>query len=351
MINNVRYIEDIEKILNLPIQWSKLDGKTIFITGATGLIGRSIIDIIMYRNKYNNGRCRVIAASRNIDNLHNNFKEYILDDNFIALEYDVNNKLIINEKIDYIINSASNTHPKSYAEEPIQTILTNVIGLNNLLEFSSKNKVERFVEVSTLEVYGKIDNNKVPIKEDEMGYINCNILRAGYPESKRVSEALCNAYYEEFGIDFVIARPSRCYGPTVKSSDSKATSQFIKKGIAKENIILKSEGNQLYSYCYMTDAASGILAIMLNGLSKEAYNITDDKSIITLGGLANIVADICGVKVIKDIPDNIEKKGFSNSEFGVIESQKLKNIGWRALTDIYDGIEKTVEILKDIKFV
>lgn len=346
MINNIEYIKDIEKILNLSIKWEKLDGKTVFITGATGLIGHSIIDIIMYRNKYNNGNCRVIATSRKIDNLYNNFKDYISNDKFVAFEYDVNDKLIINEKIDYIINSASNTHPKSYAEEPIQTILTNVIGLNNLLEFSSKNSIERFVEVSSLEVYGKVEISKEPIKEDDMGYINSNTLRSGYPESKRVSEALCNAYNEEFGIDFVIARPSRCYGPTVKSNDSKATSQFIKNGIEKENIILKSQGNQLYSYCYMTDAASGILAIMLNGISKEAYNIADDKSIITLGELANLVADICGVSVIKDIPESSEKKGFSNSEFGVIDSRKLKGIDWEALTDICDGIKKTITILK-----
>ncbi|MBN1056562.1 NAD-dependent epimerase/dehydratase family protein [Clostridium botulinum] len=343
---NERYQKDIEDILELPLSWEKLDNKTIFITGATGLIGKAIIDIIMYRNKYKNSNCKIIATSRKISNIKEKFTNYIGNENFVPFEYDVNNLLNINERIDYIINSASNTHPKSYANMPIQTILTNILGLNNLLLFASKNKIQRFVEVTTLEVYGKIDTFNTLIKEDDSGYINCNTLRAGYPESKRVAEALCNAYYEEFNLDFVIARPSRCYGPTVLKDDSKATSQFIRKGLANENIILKSLGNQVFSYCYMMDAASGILAILLNGEVGEAYNITDDKSVITLGNLAKEIAKNCGVKVVRDIPEEVEAKGFSNSEFSVLDTTKLKNIGWKSYTDIYTGINKTINILK-----
>lgn len=174
-------------------------------------------------------------------------------------------------------------------------------------------------------------------------------MRAGYPESKRCGEALCQAYIRQKGLDVVIPRLTRSYGPTLLKSDTKALSQFLHKGITGEDIVLKSAGTQYYSYTYVADAVSGLLTVLLKGECGQAYNIADDASDIMLKDLAAIIAGYAGKKVVFEIPDVVESAGYSKATKARLESAKLQKLGWYAKFDIKNGIERTIEMLKEIE--
>ena len=129
-------------------------------------------------------------------------------------------------------------------------------------------------------------------------------------------------------MDAVILRLSRVYGPTMLASDSKALAQFLKKGIAREDIVLKSLGGQYYSYTYVGDAVSAILHILLHGENGEAYNVADPASDITLKDLAGLIADCAGTKVVYELPDAVETAGYSKATRAVLDAAKLKKLGW-----------------------
>ncbi len=197
---------------------------------------------------------------------------------------------------------------------------------------------------SSVEVYGENRGDVEKFDESYLGYIDCNTPRAGYPESKRCGEALCQAYKKRYGLDVVIPRLSRIYGPTMLSDDSKASSQFIRKAIAGENIVLKSAGEQFYSYTYVTDAVSALLTVLLKGENGEAYNIADENSDIRLKDMAKLCAEAVGTKVVFEIPDANEAAGYSKSTVARLSNEKIKGLSWQAETNIESGIKKTIDI-------
>lgn len=350
IIDNKLYLQDVNYVSNLNIHWEKLKGKNILISGATGLLGSFLIDVIMQKNLNDNLNCKVIALGRNENKIKDRFESYYNSNLFVFIQCDINSNIFIPniDKIEYIVHLASNTHPKMYSTDPIGTISTNIIGTSNLLNLAIEKKSERFVFASTCEIYGENKGDVEKFSEDYCGYINCNTLRAGYPESKRCGEALCQAYSKQKDLDIVIPRFTRSYGPTMLMNDTKALSQFIKKAINNEDIVLKSDGSQFYSYTYVADAISGLLTIMLEGKSGEAYNISYDKSDITLKELASIIAEMYGKKVIFEIPDEIEKAGYSKATKAILDSTKLNHLGWNGKYNIKEGIKRTITILKDI---
>ena len=214
---------------------------------------------------------------------------------------------------------------------------------------STGHKASRFVFSSSNEIYGENRGDVEIFNEDYCGYIDCNTLRAGYPESKRCGEALCQAYKVQKDLDVIIARVTRSYGPTMNMSDTKAVSQFIKKGIGDEDIVLKSAGTQYYSYTYMADAVSGLLWAMLSGVNGEAYNIADVHSDIMLKDLAAIIAEINCKKVVFEIPNEVEATGYSKATKARLNGSKLQNLGWKPRYDIKAGMERTIEIMKSIQ--
>lgn len=343
------YLEDVDYVANLNLPWEKLSNKSIMVSGATGLIGSMLIDVIMRKNS-NGLNCTIYALGRSEERMRRRFSYYFENSLFNFIEYDVTKKLFLGEEItvDYILHLASNTHPLQYSTDPIGTITTNIIGVQNLLEFAVTHRTKRFAFASSNEVYGENRGDVEKFNEEYCGYIDCNTMRAGYPESKRCGEALCQAYKAQKGLDIVIPRLTRTYGATLLKSDTKALSQFLHKGVAGENIILKSMGTQYYSYLYVMDSVSGLLTVLLNGKNGEAYNISDDASDIMLKDLANIVANYAGTKVVFEIPDAIESAGYSKATKARLDSTKLKNIGWTAKYDIQTGIIRTLSMLKTI---
>ena len=139
------------------------------------------------------------------------------------------------------------------------------------------------------------------------------------------------------------------YGPTMSAEDSKAIAQFIRKAVEGEDIVLKSEGNQLYSYTYVVDAALAALFLLLKGERGSAINIVDGASDILLKDLASLLAGEAGTRVVFEKPDDKEKAGYSTATKAVLDGTRIQQLGWRAVTPIEQGIGRTIQILRQIR--
>ncbi len=324
-------IQDIINVATLPYSWDKLNNKTIMISGGTGFIGSFITDVFRYRNEKFKSNVRIVSLSRGGG---------ISDKTVEHLKVDITQPISYVGKVDYILHLASNTHPKQYGEDPVGTITTNVIGCNNLLKLAVEKK-SVFLLASSVEIYGQGENK--PMDEHYCGYIDCNIARSGYNEAKRTCEALCQSYKQQYGTEVKIVRLARVFGAD-KKLDTKAMSQFMDKAVAGEDIILKSKGNQRFSYCYIADAVSGILKVLLDGENGEAYNISEADEGLTLGEYAEYMAFLANKKVLYQIEND---EAASRASYALLADSKLKNLGWKPLYSVREGLERTYKIKKD----
>lgn len=335
------YLEDLAKASENIKNLKELKNKNIFITGAAGQIGKSLVSLFTYLNDYEKYNIKMILNTRSESRIKTTFQYLENRDDIDFYIGDITNEIKYDGEVDYIISAASNTHPKAYSQFPIETIMTNVIGAKNVFNFAIK-KNARVIILSSVEIYGDILDRK-PVKETDMGYIDSNTVRACYNESKRVSETLSQAYISEKNADVVIIRLPRLFGPETKKDDTKALSQFINNALNKEDIVLKSDGSQYFSYLYAPDAVSGILTVLINGTKGSAYNISSEKCDITLRDLAEKIAEKSKVKLVFDMPDEIELKGFSKAQYAILDSSKIRDeLGWDVSFDIDAGLKKTL---------
>lgn len=328
------------------LEWNALDGKNILIAGAGGGIGSFLIDVLARRNAAHRNRIRIIAAGRNENRLKERFERY-RDVSIVTM--DIAAEAVPPLRCDYIIHAASNTHPIQYASKPIDTIVANTLGTRNLLELAARHLECRMLFLSSVEIYGENRGDVEAFSEEYCGYIDCNTLRAGYPEGKRAGEALCQAYVAEKNVDAVIARLSRVYGPTMAVDDSKAIAQMIRNAVTREDIVLKSDGAQLYSYAFVADAVSALLCVLLRGETGAAYNAASDDSDVTLRGLAEMLAGLAGVRVVFTRPEANEAKGFSTATKALLDTAKLKKLGWESRHGLSDGLKRTLAIREECR--
>lgn len=349
LFENELYIEDVDYVAGLDLPWEKLEGGSILISGASGLIASCLVDVLMKKNETGFG-CKIYALGRNTEKAKVRFSKYWCNELFEFISHDINKPLELKNiaTVDYVLHMASNTHPVAYAIDPIGTVTTNIIGTHNMLNFSIDHNATRFAFASSNEIYGENRGDAELFDEHYCGYIDSNTMRAGYPESKRCGEALCQAYKKQKNLNVVIPRLTRSYGPTMLMSDTKAISQFIRKGIAGKDIILKSAGTQYYSYTYVSDAVAGLLTVLLRGENGEAYNIADQKSDIMLKDLASAIAEVSGTKVVFELPDNLEKSGYSTATKARLDGSRLKALGWTMRYDIKGGIERTISVFRSM---
>lgn len=313
---------------------------SILVTGATGLIGSCAIDVLSVLNKEFGANIKIYALGRNKNKIESRFGK-----NVIPVEQDIINPLDKKIEYDYIIHAASNADPKSYALQPVETILTNVLGNKNILDYCAEHLKTKMILTSSFEVYGELKGQDIYL-ENMSGIIDQTVLRNGYPESKRCSELLVRSYVDEYGVNAIIARLPSVYGPTMLESDSKAHAQFIRNALNGENIVLKSKGEQTRTYCYVLDVVSALFKILCAGKNGEIYNISNENSIASIAEVAKTCAEIAGTKVVFDLPSEVETKGFSRSKNCILDNKKLKDLGWSGKYSLREGLEETLEYLR-----
>lgn len=342
------YIDDLDFIVKKMPWLNHFDGKSIFITGSTGLIGSAVADILLRYSELHNGNIKIYLAGRNKERVENRFNKYISEKYCIYREYDATRKNELPDSLDYIVHAASNAYPYLIQKNPVETMQDNFCGLMELLQYCADHTVQNVVYVSSSEIYGRKDSNN-PYQENEYGYIDVLNPRSSYPISKRAAETLCASYIAEKDIAVSIVRPGHIYGPTATRKDNRVSTAFAYDAADGKDIIMKSDGRQIRSYCYMLDCASAILYVLLKGKKGEAYNISNPNSIMSIRELAEYLAKVGNVRLKFELPSQDEKKAFNPMSNSSLNSEKLCGLGWKGLFDAELGLEHTVKIIKEAK--
>lgn len=342
------YIDDLDFIVKKMPWLNHFDGKSIFITGSTGLIGSAVADILLRYSELHNGNIKIYLAGRNKERVENRFNKYISEKYCIYREYDATRKNELPDSLDYIVHAASNAYPYLIQKNPVETMQDNFCGLMELLQYCADHTVQNVVYVSSSEIYGRKDSNN-PYQENEYGYIDVLNPRSSYPISKRAAETLCASYIAEKDIAVSIVRPGHIYGPTATRKDNRVSTAFAYDAADGKDIIMKSDGRQIRSYCYMLDCASAILYVLLKGKKGEAYNISNPNSIMSIRELAEYLAKVGNVRLKFELPSQDEKKAFNPMSNSSLNSEKLCGLGWKGLFDAELGLEHTIKIIKEAK--
>ena len=344
------YWNDVASIINNIPNVERLYNKNILVTGATGMVCSTVIDVISWLNKKRNAQVHLILAGRSREKIEVRFKDVLGQDEYKFVKYDATKSQKLEFKVDYIIHGASNANPAIYAREPVETLLGNIIGLNSVLEIAKNNPDSRTLYISSSEVYGnRTDGSNEPYKEDDYGFVDILNPRACYPNGKRTAETLCATYRQEYGVDFVTVRLGHIYGPSITKADTRASAAFTRDVAEGRNIVMKSAGNQLRSYCYTLDCASAILAVLMNGKSGGAYNISNKDSIVSIRDMAEALAKAGNVKVVFENPSDAERKSYNLMNNSSLDSEKLEALGWRPTFGLVDGIERTLMFIETKK--
>lgn len=335
-----RYLADLERIRAAVPDYSRLSGSRILVTGAGGLICSALVDFLMSLNL----DVQVYAAGRSVGKLRARFAHWGQRLHF--LRYDALEKLELAEYFDYYIHGASNAHPAAYSAQPVDTMLANLIGTEQILRHAAAGGAKRVLYISSSEVYGKKESPD-PYREQDYGFVDILNPRACYPCSKRAAETLCAAYARQFDVDAVIVRPGHVYGPTATAADTRASSQFPRDVLAGRDIVMKSPGAQLRSYCYVLDCVSAVTAVLLHGQRGRAYNISNPNSVVTIRQMAQAFADAAGRQIVFDNPSDAEAKSYNLMDNSALDSTALQALGWQGLFDLPAGVAATLDAMGD----
>ena len=342
------WLNDLDEVISSCPIISELEGKSVLITGVAGLICSAFTDLLIRYNETHEKKIIIIAAGRHREVIKRRFGDYFEKDYFFYVPFDASSPdNQISLPCDYIIHGASNASPELIIKEPVETMMSNVLGMKCLLDHARDCEAKRVLYISSSEVYGKKENDQ-PYSEQEYGFIDILNSRSSYSISKRAAETLCVSYAAEFGVDSVIVRPGHIYGPTASPSDNRVSSAWAYLAAQGNDIVMKSDGLQKRSYCYCVDCASAILYALLRGSGCNAYNISNPDSILTIKQMAETISEVGNVKVVSELPSEIEKKGFNPMNNSSLQSDRLIALGWKGMYDADCGFDHTVRIIKEM---
>lgn len=342
MINSI-ILQDMDDIYSRGIPWSKLENKTLLLTGAYGMLASYITYMVAYLNVYHNMHIKLIAVVRSEIKFRKQFGETFCEEFPLRIvESTMTEPLLINEPVDYIVHAASLASPQYYATMPVEVIEPNTLGTYYLLQLAREKKTEGFLLFSTGDVYGKVDD-PTNIKETTVGNLDPLDVHSCYGESKRLAETMCEAFWREYSVPVKIARIFHTYGPTMNiHSDPRVFASFLKCALERHDIIIQSDGTARRPFCYLADAAAAYFLLLLIGVPGEAYNVANTQEFLSISELAQIVAKLqpeFGLKV----QYRVRNKGDSYVENRLNKDNcpredKLRQLGWKTKFSTREGM-------------
>lgn len=341
--------DDILDVATAALPWERLRNKTVFITGAAGFIGFYLTTALLIRNDLYNDGIKVIALVRNNKKCDERFGDLLMRDDLNIVVQDVCKEIKAKDRADFVIHAASQASGYYFENDPIGTIDANLTGTARVLEYAEKSGAESTLVISSLKVYGALHNGKDMISEDDIGYIDQTNYKNCYAIGKRACETLCACFCRQKGLSVKIARPSYIYGPS-SLEDDRVWAQFIANVVKREDILLKSSGAAMRSFCYVSDTAEALFTILLCGADAYPYNISSEYSNVTVRDFAKAAVEAFpdrGLKLRFENPGDEKEpqRSYLGAAPEILDNKRLKDLGWVGRTTLKEGIRKAVRIV------
>lgn len=334
------------------IEWSKLTNSSVLITGAKGFIGFYLTLSLLIRNDLYNDNITLTALVRNREAAENKFGKLLEREDIKLCVQDVSEPIKA-DRADYIIHAASQASNIQFETDPVGTINANLTGTSRVLDFAVNSKSKSTLIISSLKVYGEVFGSKGYLVESDEGYLDFTSYKNCYAMGKRASETLAASFYKEYKIDVKLCRPAYIYGAS-SLTDDRVWAQFITNVVKRENILLKSNGAANRSFCYVTDTAAAMLCVLLSGENCFPYNIAFEKSDTTIRGFAKAACDAFPDRNITLSFQNPEDERETemlqtplSTEPEILNSDRLKALGWVPKVDLKEGIKRAVAVLEE----
>ena len=339
---------DMEEMLQAPLPWDRLVGKTCLVTGANGMIATYLIYLFMSLVREKGMDVRVVALSRNRKVSEGLFADFLDDPHFELLIQDVCMPIHLEGQLDYIFHFAGNASPYYIKNDPVGIMKSNLLGTINVLELAEEKNSKKVVFASTREVYGE-NKDETSLTETSFGRMDCLDDRSCYPESKRAAETLCKSYFLQHGVSFNAVRIAHTYGPGMRlMNDGRVMSDLLSFVTQGRDIVLKSPGEALRAFCYLTDAVLGLMYILFYGDNSSAYNLSNETEEISVRDLAEKLIRICSDKELRvrfDIPE-IQSGVYCDYKRVGLDTSRLESLGWRPQVSLEGGLRRVLGIYK-----
>lgn len=338
--------EDLRRIVAAPLPWDSLRGATILVTGANGFLPAYMIETLLYLNEEDPSfGLKIIGLVRDEARAWRRFSNYEGRDDLAFIVQDVVRPLQFTASVDVVIHAASNASPRFYGSQPVETLLPNVLGTYQLLEYCRLTGVRQFMFFSSGEVYGEVALDSVPTSEDVLGLVDSANLRSCYAESKRMGETMCVAWNAEHGVATRIVRPFHTYGPGMRLDDGRVFADFVSDVVAGRDIIMRSDGTARRAFCYLADATVGFFTVLLKGENAVPYNVGNELAEVSIGELAEMLVRLSPERQLKIVR---EQRGFDPNYIpsaitrNAPDTSRLRALGWNPWTSLEAGFARTI---------
>ena len=334
---------DLDELISRDIPFENLKGKTVLVTGATGMLAYYFTLTLMHLNREKNYGIKVLALVRSKNKAEAKFEGFLNDENFVILAQDVCTPINYEGDIHYIFHAAGAASPYFIKNDPTGIIAANTQGTVNILELAKRCNTENVVYPSTREVYGKVDDVDF-VKESDMGTFDPLDARSCYPESKRMAETILKSYMVQFGVPFTVLRIAHSYGPgMIIGNDGRVMSDFITNAVNSEDIVMKSDGLAERAFCYVSDAVAAIFLVMLKGEKGEAYNLANETEPMAIRDVAKLISALFperNINVVYQV--STDTSSYCNYARKGLNTEKLEALGWKPTVKLKDGLKSTV---------
>jgi dTDP-glucose 4,6-dehydratase len=338
---------DLAQITATPLPWPALEGRTVVVTGAAGLVASYLVEALLYRNEAGAGEpTRVVATVRNADRARERFAAYAGRDDLVVVVHDAAQPLAYAGRVDYLVHAAGQATPSAFGRDPIGTYLPNVMGTHHLLERAHRDGSAGVLFLSSGAVHGALHPDAPVLDETVYGVVDPLDPRASYAESKRMGETICRSWFTQHGIPVRMARIGHTYGPGMRRSDERAFAQFVFNALDGQDIVLNSDGSAVRPYSYLADTTTALLMLLLAGQDGEAYLVANPATRCTIRELAELVASLApsgGVSVRRAggaLPaDYLPNRDPAHP----IDIAKIRALGWEPRIGLREGFLRTIE--------
>ena len=335
-------IEDLQRMSEARLPWRELDGKSILVTGATGMLGSYVTWLLLYLHEHAGVNVSVTALCRNHQRAEQYFGSYAGRSYFRLLMQDVCEPIIYEGKVDYIFHLAGNSSPYYINSDSVGIMKCNLLGTMNVLDVARDSGVAKVIFASTREVYGKNEKAEL-LDEQAFGTLDPLDDRSCYPESKRAAETLLRSYYLQYGVSFNTVRIAHAYGPVmILENDGRVMADLMGDVAAGRDIVLKSSGEAVRAFLYITDAVVGMFTVLFYGETAKAYNLANETEPVRIVDLAQLLASSRKDKNIQMVVSEGEQKGYCAYRRTALDTSAIEQLGWKPLVPLKEGIERVL---------